>query len=149
MKTFQEWLKLQEGRYDAYPSAYDGGNTHRRVSGLSYGGRSLADKYGSYLPPLTDDFHPTTGMLRELSQAAQQQVIKTLERAGLVLSRHGNRFDVKDDEGNMVFSSSNILDLEKTLRDNYGYGDSRDMHHSNAGIRANAIRKMELRDKMK
>lgn len=27
MKTFQEWLGLQEGRFDQYPSAYDGGNT--------------------------------------------------------------------------------------------------------------------------
>jgi hypothetical protein len=133
MKTFQEWLGLQEGRVD----------------GLSYGGRSLADKYGSYLPPLTDDFHPKTGMLRDASQPTQEQIVKTLERAGLVLSRHGDRFEVKDDEGNMVFSSSNILDLEKTLRDNYGYGDSRDMYHSDAGIRSNAIRKMELRDKMK
>jgi hypothetical protein len=151
MKTFNEWLKLQEGKFDRYPSAYDGGNIERlakdRVSGLSYGGRSLADKYGSYLRPLTDDFHPTTGMLRELSQATQQQVIKTLERSGLVLSRHGNRFDVKDDEGNMAFSSSNISDLVKTLHDTHGSGDDNDMYHNNAGIRANAIRKMELRDK--
>jgi hypothetical protein len=149
MKTFQEWLGLQEGRFDQYPSAYDGGNTRRRVDGLSYGGRSLADKYGSYLRPLTDDFHPKTGMLRDASQPTQEQIVKTLERAGLVLSRHGDRFEVKDDEGNMVFSSSNILDLEKTLRDNYGYGDSRDVHHNDAGIRSNAIRKMELRDRMK
>jgi len=149
MKTFQEWLGLQEGRFDQYPSAYDGGNLRRSVDGLSYGGRSLADKYGSYLRPLTDDFHPKTGMLRDASQPTQEQIVKTLERAGLVLSRHGDRFEVKDDEGNMVFSSSNILDLTKTLRDNYGNGDDSDVYHSDAGIRRNAMRKMELRDRMK
>jgi len=46
MKTFQEWL--QENRYsDIYPSAYGGDNIDRlaksRASGLSYGGRSLAN----------------------------------------------------------------------------------------------------------
>jgi hypothetical protein len=132
MKTFEEWLKLQEGG---------------RLSGLSYGGRSLADKYGSYLRPLTDDFHPKTGMLRELSQAVQQQVIKTLERTGLSLSRHGNRFVVKDSEGNVEFESSDIQDLVKTLQDAYGSGDDNDLYHPNASIRASAVRRMELRDK--
>lgn len=150
MKTFQEWLKLQEGRYDAYSPAYGGGNIERlakdRVSGLSYGGRSLADKYGSYARPITDDFHPTTGMLRELSQAVQQQVIKTLERTGLNLSRHGNRFVVKDSEGNVEFESSDIQDLVKTLRDTHGAGDEYDVYHPNAGIRANAIRRSRSRD---
>ena len=147
MKTFQEWLGLQEGRFDQYPSAYDGGNLRRSVDGLSYGGRSLADKYGSYLRPLTDDFHPKTGMLRDASQPTQEQIVKTLERAGLVLSRHGDRFEVKDDEGNMVFSSSNILDLTKTLRDTYGNGDRFDVYNSDNGIRRNAMRKIELRDR--
>ena len=133
MKTFQEWLKLQEGG---------------RLGGLSYGGRSLADKYGSYARPLTDDFHPTTGMLRELSQATQQQMIKTLERTGLTLSRHGNRFVVKNSEGNVEFESSDIQDLAKTLRDAFGSGDDNDVYHNNAGMRADAIRRMDSRDRI-
>lgn len=152
MKTFEDWLKLQENKFKMYPPAYGSGSMDRlsrdreRVSGLSYGGRSLADKYGSYLRPLTDDFHPTTGMLRELSQAVQQQVIKTLERTGLSLSRHGNRFEVKDDEGNVEFSSSNISDLVKTLQDAYGSGDDSDVYSSNASIRASAAERMRRRE---
>ena len=130
MKTFEEWLKLQEGG---------------RLSGLSYGGRSLADKYGSYRPvarPKTDDLHPTTGMLSDVNTAMQREIIQSLERNGLTLSRDGDRFVVKNSEGDVEFESSGILDLQKTLRDAFGSGDEYDVYHPNASIRAGAVERM-------
>jgi hypothetical protein len=40
MKTFEEWLKLQEGRYDAYPSAYGSGSIDRLAKERAASGKN-------------------------------------------------------------------------------------------------------------
>ena len=127
MKTFQEWLN--ENRYrDTYPTAYGGDNIENlgksRASGLSYGGRSLAnwsavnanrDRIKKEMS--VDQLSRDENGVPTLSTDTVRRIQDLLNRKGLTISKESpNRFAVLDDEGNVVFHSNGWSDIEKTLR---------------------------------
>jgi hypothetical protein len=127
MKTFQEWLN--ENRYrDTYPPAYGGGNIEKlgksRASGLSYGGRSLAnwsavnanrDRIKKEMS--VDQLSRDENGVPTLSTDTVRRIQDLLDRKGLTISKESpNRFAVLDDEGNVVFHSNGWSDIEKTLQ---------------------------------
>ena len=127
MKTFQEWLN--ENRYrDTYPPAYGGDNIEKlgksRASGLSYGGRSLAnwsavnanrDRIKKEMS--VDQLSRDENGVPTLSTDTVRRIQDLLDRKGLTISKElPNRFAVLDDEGNVVFHSNGWSDIEKTLQ---------------------------------
>jgi hypothetical protein len=50
MKTFNEWLKLQEGKFNRYPSAFGGDNMDRLAKERAGGGKKLTSApHGNYI----------------------------------------------------------------------------------------------------
>jgi hypothetical protein len=127
MKTFQEWLELQEGRFDRYPSAFGGDNIDSlgksRASGLSYGGRSLANwkdinhdrkriEYERSVDQLSRDENGVPTINADMVKKIQD----LLDRKGLTIYKEApNRFAVMNSNGNVEFHSDSWSDIERTL----------------------------------
>ena len=158
MKTFQEWLN--ENRYrDTYPPAYGGGNIEKlgksRASGLSYGGRSLAnwsavnanrDKIKKEMS--VDQLSRDENGVRMFNADFVEEIQRLLDRNNLTVSKEApNRLAVLDDEGNVVFHSSSWPDVEKTLVRTYGRGDESDWLHNSSSVRQDARSRLERKDR--
>lgn len=125
MRTFKEWL--QENKFSIYPSAYDGGNIDRlskeRIGGHSYGGRSLAnwsavnaDRARIKQQSSVDQLSRDENGFSTISTGRVQAIQDLLDSKGLTIHKEApNRFAIMDDEGNVVFHSSDWLDIERNL----------------------------------